>query len=975
MSRSLLCAFAALLLPSPTLLPPAPHDWFVAPGTGGGDGSRHHPFHDPWCALAAAGSGDTIHVATGTYFGRYERSAWIVDRPHITLLGGYDAGFEKRDPWTRPTVLAHYTAYEGAIENNLLFGLQDHTGLVVDGFVIDGGGRIRYADKPPRGLMSGLGSVGPLASFLSPDVVIRNCVFVNSMSGGVELHGEGCTFENNIVLNQLGQPGLSLHEQSGATRPTRVKGNTFAFMLAEGSPPLGRGGDNGTAIRVGAAAQIEGNAFIGCGNQGIALFTGADRVAIDRNRFWLGLRANIVLHDGGKDYLIGDKNLGEMEDLGFRSCAGNSAGDLGVTGLDPDWVDGVTQNLLRTYATPPREAIGALRSRYGLGDATSPDDLGPTAPFASPTMACALRMSGEVGAHPVDLPLHLREGAVDSPAASYRHVEWSDLQSDTALDGKPVELRVAVGNERNGFLLRGITAETHLGFDVMYPDDRIRDQMHVFALRNGAVHRQWQDAAKSNNARDAEDWYLLRGIARATGVGMQKMTVQVDQLVPVDAPPMPEAARPVGHDLYVRAGASGGDGSRDKPFRDPFQALAKLTNGDTVHIAGGDYYGKLRSANWKLTGDFVTLLGGYDDDFKVRDPWQHPTRLVMSPEVDARDRRGHGGEFLGSESVNRGLVLDGFVFDGSTVNGYADAEAGGGLDLRASPLGSMVQLRGAGMVIRNCTFANASGIAVDLAAASGTFENNLVVNTSGAAMKVTALGPGPWFLRDNTFVFALDPTPRAGTGVSSSAGSLVLFSGRAEVHFERNLFAFADNYALRVTVPGQKVWMDGNLFAANLFCHVTDARRSWLHDASWQRRAADVDSASLRGNAIGLPDGVAFDPAWLDRVLPRLFALPGRAGPGTWQQVVAATHASVRPPQQTVVEAVATKPDAPAKEPSIDDMLAELRAAKEIERPDAKTPTAAPYAPAYDWHKALLLFQDARQARAGARRQIPGAGH
>ena len=54
-------------------------DWFVAEGSVSGDGSRERPFHDLWLALRSAGPGDVIHIAAGTYYGRYDRSSWEID--------------------------------------------------------------------------------------------------------------------------------------------------------------------------------------------------------------------------------------------------------------------------------------------------------------------------------------------------------------------------------------------------------------------------------------------------------------------------------------------------------------------------------------------------------------------------------------------------------------------------------------------------------------------------------------------------------------------------------------------------------------------------------------------------------------------------------------------------------------------------------------------------------------------------------
>jgi len=82
------------------------------------------------------------------------------------------------------------------------------------------------------------------------------------------------------------------------------------------------------------------------------------------------------------------------------------------------------------------------------------------------------------------------------------------------------------------------------------------------------------------------------------------MIVESIAPAPAFAPPIPP--RPEGRDWFVRAGSTGGDGSREKPFRDPFQALEKAEGGDTIHVAGGDYFGKLRSGKWLLTINTMT---------------------------------------------------------------------------------------------------------------------------------------------------------------------------------------------------------------------------------------------------------------------------------------------------------------------------------------------------------------------------------
>src|SRR5207244_2805114 len=146
----------------------------------------------------------------------------------------------------------------------------------------------------------------------------------------------------------------------------------------------------------------------------------------------------------------------------------------------------------------------------------------------------------------------------------------------------------------------------------------------------------------------------------------QECTLVVDSIVPALFVAVNPPTRPEGRDWFVRAGASGGDGTREKPFRDPFQALDRAEGGDAIHVAGGEYFGKLRSGKWKILIRNLALLGGYNAEFTQRDPWGNPTRFLLTDEERAKGTPE--GTILASEENSDGLILDGFIFDGSTYN-------------------------------------------------------------------------------------------------------------------------------------------------------------------------------------------------------------------------------------------------------------------------------------------------------------------
>lgn len=937
-------------------------DFFVAAGPTAGDGTRQQPFHDPWLALWTAAPGDRIHIAAGTYTGRGERSSWVIDCPGLTVLGGYSIDFATRTPWHTPTVFAARAGLRVPHEPSMLQGIGNHDGLVLDGLFFDGSGRADYDEQGD--LVHASYGDGPIVSLRGAQITVRGCAFANGSSGAVDISGAGM-FENNIVVNSVG-PSLLTVRDGDPQAPITVSRSTFCFAHDDSGPPRGSGADQADGVRVSGAATIVDNVFVGCGNAAIACLSDVAQIGVDRNLFFATLRDIVRRRVAGAEAEITEEYAEELEDVGLRSASGNTIGDPQLIGLPTAWIDAYTVGAAATYARPPRAALNALRNAVGLGELPSTLDSDAQPPIMrrlTPAEVLAISVGAAQGSHPTGQaaaePLTERQ-----PDQAYQIIDWARLyQADPALEGTVVEVRAGVGFDQNTQIIPEL-AETHIGV-VVYEPGTDNTPWWALAPRYGRVHHQLEEAIRYPRGLDVESTYLLRGTYRtdvAPG-GRQAVTVVLDSTAPaIDIAP-PAAQRPIARDWFVRAGSSGGDGSREMPFRDPFQALEKATAGDRILVSEGDYAGRLRLGTWRIPVHNLTMLGGWDPEFGARDPWRHPVRFVLTPETKAKGV--FGDPIMTVEDSSEGIILDGFVFDGSTYNAYADS---GALDVGQSQSAALLDLRGGsgGVTVRNCVFANAAYCAVQISAAYGTFENNVVVNTSGTSVRLQVPGTGPWTVRGNTVLFAADPTGRASTGQSTS-GCLLDISGRGVVRVESTVLAFADSIAVRATIPGQNLVLDANVLAANLYADIFDGRNVLVDAENGPRVLLDAPFGDQSGTRSELP-AMPVDPAYAHEAIGRLSALAAAMPKDGLNAAAAALGVSIAARSadapDTPVEAAA-----PTEQPSVADLLADLGRAREaFEAKDAPPPpTDAPlYCPVYPVTAALKLALDAPSGEPGA---------
>ena len=186
---------------------------------------------------------------------------------------------------------------------------------------------------------------------------------------------------------------------------------------------------------------------------------------------------------------------------------------------------------------------------------------------------------------------------------------------------------------------------------------------------------------------------------------------------------------------------------------------------------------------------------------------------------------------------------------------------------------------------------------------------------------------------------------------------------------DSNIFAFADNFGARSAIAQQNVSFDRNVFAANLFDHLTDADYLWADSSNWERRAvADSAFASIAGNQLELP-ALPVDPAFADAVLSRLFSLASRISKEDWKTIAHQIGSSITPALPEETSAAGKDQTAkPTGSGSLDDLLSQIGNNKPKPPDDKSAATGPIYCPLFDWKKAFVFARTTPDASPGARR-------
>ncbi len=235
-----------------------------------------------------------------------------------------------------------------------------------------------------------------------------------------------------------------------------------------------------------------------------------------------------------------------------------------------------------------------------------------------------------------------------------------------------------------------------------------------------------------------------QGVSNATSSGTSSGAVQ--------------SATPTGTEtLYVSVsrGSNRNDGSKASPIKDLQKAIDKAPEGAVICVAEGNYLGAL-DQGWVKVNKYLSIVGGYSDDFSQRDPVKF--RTTMRPGVAQKMTSGNQGVMdIRVTGKRDGVILvDGIIFDRGQINAYVipaydnpvasapeGCETGRIVGVGESPQGvPLVQPEGmksafqlisgeaeGNLTIRNCVFLNGYHFAIQMACKGGHFDiyNNVFV--------------------------------------------------------------------------------------------------------------------------------------------------------------------------------------------------------------------------------------------------------
>ena len=279
-----------------------------------------------------------------------------------------------------------------------------------------------------------------------------------------------------------------------------------------------------------------------------------------------------------------------------------------------------------------------------------------------------------------------------------------------------------------------------------------------------------------------------------------------------------------------------------EPIKAIWNALEKAAPGDVIHVAKGNYHGKT-SCGWILIDKPVSIIGGYSDDFSVRDITKFPTMLKPTNEMNqtkpAMDIGTVGFKMYKSANDAATLVaattlIDGLYIDQGDANSYhatkgkpegvatgmyLDPPAKGNTPFPSINSAEMKGVSVGNLTIQNCVFLNASNYGIQLNHFQGDIRilNNVFINNRMQACEVRSTnakaGMVNFEFAYNTVLFSWSRTSEM-----TDMGFAVRANQNTNTNIHHNILGLSVLYGFDNTKGDdktKKVSLDNNIFFLN----------------------------------------------------------------------------------------------------------------------------------------------------------------
>lgn len=260
-----------------------------------------------------------------------------------------------------------------------------------------------------------------------------------------------------------------------------------------------------------------------------------------------------------------------------------------------------------------------------------------------------------------------------------------------------------------------------------------------------------------------------------------------------------------GKNIYVKAGAAG-DGTKEAPYGEFWNALSKCVRGDIIHVAAGTYNGKGGSGAFIVKVPNLTLVGGYNGDFSQRNPFKFFTILER-----AADYRGDWtglpeGIIEGKHRTDHSnLTVDGFVLNSKSRNAY---KPNGDINPRKSWKGTLFHAYSQNIKIRNSILLNpyGDGIYCTWAGKENEISNCFILNTFYTAVSTrSAQGNSIIKIKNNVIGFVWTQPGKGG-------GTSIIVGNQGQIILENNIFMFNQAFAVNNGFGNEDTILKNNIF-------------------------------------------------------------------------------------------------------------------------------------------------------------------